>query len=377
MGDFSMIGKHQRLKQVPGCFALCALLIASCAGNVSPTNSVPQTGSQVTPAQSPVVINEAAQRAVEDLSYQLDIETSAISVLSVESVEWPDSCLGLQATGIMCSMIVTPGYRIVLEAQDQTYEYHTTSNGDYLVGLPEFSLTWLSNDDCWQASLNYDQGISYGPCAGNITNVPFPVPSQRGDLAKFSLTYHSFQADTTVGEIRFFGTGDQETNAIDERRIAEWGRQLVTEISDTSVTPGFNLVIQWSREGGIAGFCDELTVSIAGEAIAYSCKGEQVQVLGQDFIKDDELQQMYVWVDEFHSFEFESRDDATVDIMTVRLNFRGRGNTLPNEMDQQKILDFSSELYSQMSQSIVSQKPSSFTVGDQMSEDLKVMVSQP
>jgi hypothetical protein len=372
-----MMGKDQCLKQVAGCLVLGAFMIASCAGNVSPTQSVPQTGSQLTPVPSAFVSNEAAQRAVENLSYQLNLESSAISVLSVQSVQWPDSCLGVQATGIMCSMIVTPGYRIVLEAQDQTYEYHTTSNGDYLVGLPAFTLTWLSNDDCWQATLNYDQGISYGPCAGNITNVPFPDPSQRGNLAKFSLSYHSFQADTAVGGIGFFGTGDQETNAIDERRIAEWGRQVVTEVSDTSETPGFDLVIQWSREGGIAGFCDELTISFAGEATAYSCKGEQTQVLGQDFIQDDELQQMYVWVDKFHSFEFESRDDATVDIMTIRLNFRGRGDAQPDEMDQQQILNFSSELYSQMSQSIVVQKQSSFTIENWRSGELIVKVSQP
>jgi hypothetical protein len=377
IGDFGMMGKHRRLKQVPVYFVLGALLIASCSGSVSPTHSIPQTGSQLTPVPSPAVLNEAAQRALEDLSNQLNIEPSAVSVLSVESVQWPDSCLGVQATGIMCSMIVTPGYRIVLEAQDQTYEYHTTGNGDHLVGLPEISLTWLSNDDCWQATLNYDQGISYGTCEGNITTASFPAPSQRGDLAKFSLTYHSFQADTTVGRIRFFGTGDQEANPIDERRIAEWGRQLVTEISDTSVAPGFDLVIQWSREGGIAAFCDELTVSIAGEATAYSCKGEQVQVLGRDFIKDEELQQMYAWVDEFHPFEYESRDGATVDIMTIQLNFRGRGDTQPNEMDQQKILDFSSELYFQLSQNIVLERPSSFASEEWISADLQARVSQP
>jgi hypothetical protein len=329
-------------------FAL-GILVAACQGQG--TSSTSPTAPQPNAVPTSSDLNEAEQRALEDLAKQLKIEPDEIIVKSVESVQWPDSCLGVQATGIMCSMIVTPGYRFVLEAQGQTYEYHTTRTGDSLVGLPELSLRWGSDDDCQQARLNYDQGISYGPCGGDRTTVPFPDPSQRGDLAKFSLTYHTFAADTAVGEIGFFGTGTQEALAVQERMIAEWGRQIVREVSNPNAEPGIGLVIQWSREGGIAGFCDELSLSIAGQVKAYSCKGTEIRLLGQERIEDDRLQRMYDWVDEFHSFELELRDNAIADPMTTRLNFRGRGEAEPTEQDQQDMLDFSSELYFHLSQS--------------------------
>jgi hypothetical protein len=40
-------------------------------------------------------------------------------------MEWSDASLGCPQEGMMYAQVITPGYLIVLEAQGQTFEYHT------------------------------------------------------------------------------------------------------------------------------------------------------------------------------------------------------------------------------------------------------------
>jgi len=68
---------------------------------------------------------QAQDRAVSDLAEKLGIAKSAVSVVDVQSVEWPDASLGCPQPGAMYAQVITPGYRIVLEANGQRYEYHT------------------------------------------------------------------------------------------------------------------------------------------------------------------------------------------------------------------------------------------------------------
>ena len=67
----------------------------------------------------------ATGAAVADLAARLDIEEDQITVKSVEFVEWPDSCLGITKRDVACAEVITAGYRIILEAKGQAYEYHT------------------------------------------------------------------------------------------------------------------------------------------------------------------------------------------------------------------------------------------------------------
>ena len=64
-------------------------------------------------------------RAKANLAWQTGIETSQITVVEAESVEWPNSSLGCPQPDMMYAQVVTPGYRIVLQVEDKTYVYHT------------------------------------------------------------------------------------------------------------------------------------------------------------------------------------------------------------------------------------------------------------
>ena len=71
-----------------------------------------------------------ALKARADLVKRLQIDPDTIQLVSVEAVEWPDGCLGVQTPGVMCTMVITPGYRVILEAGGKQYEYHTDASGD-------------------------------------------------------------------------------------------------------------------------------------------------------------------------------------------------------------------------------------------------------
>ena len=72
----------------------------------------------------------AVANSRNDLAQRLNVDPSVITLVSVEQVDWPDGCLGVHAPGIMCTMVITPGYRVILEANGKQYEYHTNERGD-------------------------------------------------------------------------------------------------------------------------------------------------------------------------------------------------------------------------------------------------------
>ena len=84
-----------------------------------PRVSTPQPG---TPSPSSDSIQEQAREALADC---LEVSSEEIEVLEVEDVEWPDTSLGCPEPGMAYAQVITPGYRITLEAAGETYEVHT------------------------------------------------------------------------------------------------------------------------------------------------------------------------------------------------------------------------------------------------------------
>ncbi|MFH1085906.1 MAG: PA14 domain-containing protein [Chloroflexota bacterium] len=64
-----------------------------------------------------------------DLAMRLGRSADAIQTLAVESVDWPDSCLGIAQAGQMCATVITPGVRILLQADGRAYEYRASLRG--------------------------------------------------------------------------------------------------------------------------------------------------------------------------------------------------------------------------------------------------------
>ncbi|MDT8898240.1 hypothetical protein QYE77_08160 [Thermanaerothrix sp. 4228-RoL] len=72
----------------------------------------------------------AAAAAQADLAARLGPSTEAVSILHIESAQWPDTCLGLPAPDEACAEMMVEGFRVVLEAKGQTVTYRTNLEGD-------------------------------------------------------------------------------------------------------------------------------------------------------------------------------------------------------------------------------------------------------
>ena len=64
-------------------------------------------------------------QAVADLAARLSVSLDAIVVLSAAPVEWHDTGLGLPQPGYVYAHVLTPGYRIDLQAGATRYRYHS------------------------------------------------------------------------------------------------------------------------------------------------------------------------------------------------------------------------------------------------------------
>jgi hypothetical protein len=69
-------------------------------------------------------LQSLVERAREDLANRFSIPLAEISVAATSEVTWPDSGLGCQQTGVASVQVLTPGYLILLEYNNNQYEYH-------------------------------------------------------------------------------------------------------------------------------------------------------------------------------------------------------------------------------------------------------------
>ncbi|MFN2183203.1 MAG: hypothetical protein ACK2UU_04400 [Anaerolineae bacterium] len=221
---------------------LAGVLLAACGGTALPTTQPPAATATVGPEDAGT---GAAQKAADALAAQLDLDPLDIAVIGVEATQWPDGCLGIQLPGQACAMHVVDGYKVVLEAQDHTYEYRTNADGS--MALPAQALTW-------------------------------------------------------------------------------------------------------HREGGVAGFCDDLVIDQTGVAVAWSCAGGLPEEAGRATLNAEQAQQLQTWLASLSPFEVNQTDKATADAMTIRMSFDGRGGSTAGDAEKQAIEGFAAELYAQISQ---------------------------
>jgi hypothetical protein len=76
-------------------------------------------------APDPDAADPLVTLAKADLAGRKGIEREQITVESVKAVEWSDASLGCPEPGMFYAQVITPGYRIVLSHDGQTYRYHT------------------------------------------------------------------------------------------------------------------------------------------------------------------------------------------------------------------------------------------------------------
>jgi len=111
-------------------------LLSAVLGLALATGCAP--GAQVDKLETPTEMSDQAMLAVADvavaeLAQWLAVDHKLITVLSVEAVEWPDASLGAPEPGKMYAQVITPGYRVVLEADGKMYELHGDERGRFVM----------------------------------------------------------------------------------------------------------------------------------------------------------------------------------------------------------------------------------------------------
>jgi hypothetical protein len=293
------------------------------------------------------------------LMQQLHTTFDAVNIEDIEAVDFPDACLGVPNPVELCAQMITPGYRITIEADGESYVYHTDQTGRSirLAQAPEAEVgdvvivwTYSHDEGCIEATIG-TEGVAFGQCYAIQMQGYFAGEMREDDLAHFSEMYESFEAETAAGFIEFTGQGEQEALEAEQRMIAEWARLVALEADAGRSGASWGLVFAWNREGGIAGFCDYLNVYVTGDVFASRCTDDDTfETVGTDRLEAGQLAQIYEWVDNYGLLESEFTDPGTADAMTTRLIFSGAGTGDAAEI-QADIEEFATTLFASLEQS--------------------------
>jgi len=335
----------------------------SISSSISPTNTglpagkpqIEAPGRLFTPEPPstqiwPTEAGGAVKAAEKVLAEQTKNDITTIKVVSVEEVDWSDGCLGIQVAGVSCTQVITPGYKIILAIDAIQYEVHTDTSGMIVVMVPsqplsqEPDIAWQGNEQPCQTAVISNQGVSYGSCQETLVNAPFINSIRASQFTDFVQEYQAFNADTTAGKVTFIGQGQIVATPAQKRAISEWAGLVFIEEQSGIINTNWSLAFTWQRIGGIAGFCDGLSVYRDGEVVATSCKDETLKNDGHLFLTSDQLAQLYQWLDGLKPFEVNQTDQAVADGMTVRMKFFGTGQIEAGQSDQLDLLSFASEL---------------------------------
>jgi hypothetical protein len=112
--------------------ALAGIILILALGACS-SGTEPVTGPDGTLPSPPP---QAVLAAADQLSQTIGVPVEEIEILDFESMEWPDSCLGVPEEGQSCLQVITEGYRVQLEANGQPYEMRTDQDGTIIVQVP-------------------------------------------------------------------------------------------------------------------------------------------------------------------------------------------------------------------------------------------------
>jgi len=124
---------------------LATALLACQAGELSPPVAVEQVSQTLTPTfpQEEITMvpvtppDQASEHMVTlvkgHLAQRLGIAVDEIVLSDVRPVMWRDASLGCPKPAIDYIPMETPGYKIVLEANGQTYNYHTDADKRFVL----------------------------------------------------------------------------------------------------------------------------------------------------------------------------------------------------------------------------------------------------
>ena len=112
------------------------------------------------------ISRELVEKSKADLSKRLEVSPDTIRIAEAQAVTWPDGSLGCPQPGQVYAQVLTPGYWIVLEADDKQYPYHTDETGQLVLCIKDPSVDRGTNEPLPVIPVNPDEiddGIPWVP----------------------------------------------------------------------------------------------------------------------------------------------------------------------------------------------------------------------
>jgi hypothetical protein len=116
-------GTHDR-RLAAAAWLACAMVAGGV--NAQGSEGLAQPAQQATKWDAP---DEMIEAALADAGNRSTTAKAGITVASASAVTWPDGSLGCPQPGMMYTQALVAGYRIVLQADEQTLSYHAMSRG--------------------------------------------------------------------------------------------------------------------------------------------------------------------------------------------------------------------------------------------------------
>ena len=103
---------------------LASLVLGACSSNQT---NVPAT--QVNEALEEVLPPDVALNVQNQISETLGVPLESILIENVEKMDWQNSCLGLPEGDEVCAEVITPGWLLTFNINDQQYRYRVDETG--------------------------------------------------------------------------------------------------------------------------------------------------------------------------------------------------------------------------------------------------------
>jgi hypothetical protein len=120
---------------------------------------------------------------------------------------------------------------------------------------------------------------------------------------------------------------------------------------DLSVIRPATTALTWDRIGGVAGFCDSLTIFLSGEVWATNCNtSEVVEKRLSEIATPEQIATMNDLISRFGVVDIDASDPQGVaDAMSIQLEFMGQGTEqLTSPEIQQILLQFAQDLQNKL-----------------------------
>ena len=320
---------------------LLLLILSACAPRAEPTEQQLLPNDDSYPNDSypnDSYPNEGfmptQQAAIKALSETLNLPPGQITLISTEAMDWPDGCLGVQRIGVMCTQAIVPGYKIILEANGTKYEVHSNEKGSSVVIVPN-----VANTGTLEEMLIKQLASNLGLKESAISVVSTADVEFSDSCLGVAMKDVMCAQVITPGKIVVLESS---------------GVQYEYHVSaDGSLVQPATLALTWSRTGGIAGFCNGLTVFLSGEIYGNQCKSQPNGMMSTfaSLLSKEEREQFDMWVKEFGQVNLDASDPKGVsDAMEVKLEFYGNGKGSLTESDEQGLFNWAQNVFQKLYQ---------------------------